>query len=1422
MCDICPPSEVDDFSLALLNVYDSRGKSLSLVKEVVIREIEHSDSGTDVLRRNCVATKILSLYAKTKGYHYLQDTLGPFLKNMVGNPTNYIFELEPEKVKDYDEFKENLEHFERCITELTQSLENNMDRMPCVFREVCSTIQTTVSKKFPEAKESAVSAFFFLRYICPALVSPDTEGLLDKPPQPDVRRSLLLLAKVIQNMANGSNNPARLSLVSDRISMIEQKTEIILKILKDIPELGAECSYSTEDKQMPPASIKSLERPYAVALHKFLYNHWEDAHQRLLMERRMRRLMRSKLLTSSPSLRESSPFHGNGTVASSSHGSDDHANDCENKVDPTEEAEATRRLITLIRSLGKPATSYSRHMQPYMRFRIPTRLYEFMSRNSIRDIDQVIEKRPVHEGISNDGTPVLVINIKNMDVEQVDPELILYYFFQVASKMWTDKFYLFYDGTGFTPSNAFPAAAREASQLMIPDEMAHNCVAVYFYNIGSNNLKRLSKIMNTYRSGFYLNPRRTNYYLLTSENITSHFSVHSLNLEERSKQLTTDVKFTYPDVRMVYEDGDEPGNVTIKIGAEYLQVMCSDEVVLSGAKGYVNDTYHYSEIANAYVPADGITGEFVIELKTGTKVIFYGERCGDIVRAILSAKGNVSEREAERKENSVVMKVDDALPTLFNMGLANLCSKNEALQQAAYNLLATLPARFNIDFNRELNGGPGLAIPKNELTMAVSFSETVAASHPHMTYDFLLEFFNSYRSFGSDSRQSSVLYIVPWVKNIYEYVFMADEEKGAEKTATIIRHCVEMTAQNSEEYSFMSLNIWPILCLEDSLSDVIVDEVVRYIVERGLGYEDMENPLAIITSFPTVSLCGTVISRIRDFLAKPMGTENKSISCHPNWKEIEVLVKTLSYLTFDSLLIVEVFLPEIFYLITTFIYTGSSEFRQSLHGILVNVTHSFTSSPKLNAEKKDHLNNIWNELNSARGRLLFGLSDEMKMLSSNKFMLSAVKHIENCAYLLLDLLATVGQPDEGNTWRARWGTFVLKSCFIESLALQCRSFVILGCLAKIEVEDLIVTQVLSVLKDSLTSERQVLNEEYAACTLFCLTKMVEGLPANSKYHAKLFWLALSVLKTGSLTLFSYSLNLVQECLRVLDELGTFKSVGIAEYMMQGREFMEDEWRKIDGMTKVKFSVEFFDLALCASVLRGLEKSATRSSTLKALEIFMEISSKNNVKDNDSTRRYPQYLSYLYFLFLGCRGQESMRDLLWVAGYPEDHVDNTEKADAVPSLLQAFLADDSPDSTITLFLGGHIFQSCEYENMDQRFLDTLQCVMDAEKRVMVYSVIRPKLIRLLEQGNTSGRLEPVLSLASSILDRVDLFANLAEYRKGMQELLISKGFEGLLNDQDGSKSSVFDNHPTSEHTEEQRINQEKFASLLENIIMKRGK
>lgn len=48
-----------------------------------------------------------------------------------------------------------------------------------IFRYLCAHLRAKVLTKFPESKYSAIGGFFFLRFLCPAIVSPESYGLVD-------------------------------------------------------------------------------------------------------------------------------------------------------------------------------------------------------------------------------------------------------------------------------------------------------------------------------------------------------------------------------------------------------------------------------------------------------------------------------------------------------------------------------------------------------------------------------------------------------------------------------------------------------------------------------------------------------------------------------------------------------------------------------------------------------------------------------------------------------------------------------------------------------------------------------------------------------------------------------------------------------------------------------------------------------------------------------------------------------------------------------------------------------------------------------------------------------------------------------------------------------------------------------------------
>lgn len=122
------------------------------------------------------------------------------------------------------------------------------------MREVCHTLQTVSKTKFDDANYTIVAGFYFLRYICPAIVAPPSYGLLDtcatrfffffwialltdctaRFPKKESHRGLVLIAKALQNLANGAKFGAKeshMAPLNETLGVYEDRFECRLGVL---------------------------------------------------------------------------------------------------------------------------------------------------------------------------------------------------------------------------------------------------------------------------------------------------------------------------------------------------------------------------------------------------------------------------------------------------------------------------------------------------------------------------------------------------------------------------------------------------------------------------------------------------------------------------------------------------------------------------------------------------------------------------------------------------------------------------------------------------------------------------------------------------------------------------------------------------------------------------------------------------------------------------------------------------------------------------------------------------------------------------------------------------------------------------------------------------------------------------------------
>ncbi len=110
----------------------------------------------------------------------------------------------PKKVVPAEQAAKNIAHIASISARFLAQIMSSEMAFPASFQVICRDVRRIVGQKFNDFWPRAVGGFFFLRFVCPAIASPTTSGLLD--PGFNVtknsRRLLILITKVLQNIAN--------------------------------------------------------------------------------------------------------------------------------------------------------------------------------------------------------------------------------------------------------------------------------------------------------------------------------------------------------------------------------------------------------------------------------------------------------------------------------------------------------------------------------------------------------------------------------------------------------------------------------------------------------------------------------------------------------------------------------------------------------------------------------------------------------------------------------------------------------------------------------------------------------------------------------------------------------------------------------------------------------------------------------------------------------------------------------------------------------------------------------------------------------------------------------------------------------------------------------------------------------------------
>ncbi|MFT7817704.1 ras GTPase-activating protein 1-like [Arapaima gigas] len=187
----------------LLKIFRHMKIEALLLRTLNDREISMEDEATTLFRATTLASTLMEQYMKATAtpfvLHVLKDTI---LKIM---ECKQSCELNPSKLEKNEDVNLNQAHLLNILSELVEKIFSAADILPRTLRFIYGCLQKSVQKKWPQnttMRTRVVSGFVFLRLICPAILNPRMFNIITDPPSPTAARTLTLVAKSVQNLAN--------------------------------------------------------------------------------------------------------------------------------------------------------------------------------------------------------------------------------------------------------------------------------------------------------------------------------------------------------------------------------------------------------------------------------------------------------------------------------------------------------------------------------------------------------------------------------------------------------------------------------------------------------------------------------------------------------------------------------------------------------------------------------------------------------------------------------------------------------------------------------------------------------------------------------------------------------------------------------------------------------------------------------------------------------------------------------------------------------------------------------------------------------------------------------------------------------------------------------------------------------------------
>ncbi|KAK3870094.1 hypothetical protein Pcinc_024645 [Petrolisthes cinctipes] len=1187
--------QMDELARVFVTLFDAKHLLSPLLWNMFYKEVEVSDCMQTLFRGNSLGSKIMSFCFKIYGMTYLHNLLEPLIRPLVDDPgTSY--EVDPARLDPAEDVEHNRSNLIALTQRVFTAIVYSSDKFPPQLRSMCHCLYQVLSKRFPQFPQNnigAVGTVIFLRFINPAIVSPCETGILDRQPSQQVKRGLMLMSKILQNIANHVEFSKEQHMVPFN-DFVRQHFEGARRFFIQI---ASDC----ESVEQASHSISFISDANVHALHRLLWNHQEKIGEYLSSSRDHKAVGRR-------------PFD---------------------------------KMATLLAYLGPPEHKPIDSQWSSMDM-TSTKFEEIMSKHNMHEKDEFKSIKTLNifyqAGTSRAGNPVFYYIARRYKIGETNGDLLIYHVILTLKPICRKPFELVVDFTHTCADNRFRTEFLQKWFVVLPEVAYENIHAAYIYNANSwvreytKYHDRILAPLKGHKKLVFLDaPARLNDYIDPDQ---QKLPGATTSLDEDLKVFNNALKLSHKDTK-----------VAIKVGPSAIQVTSAEKTKVLSHSVLLNDVYYASEIEEVCLVDDN---QFTLTIANESGPLsFIHNDCDSIVQAIIHIRARWELSQPDSVTVHQKIRPKDVPGTLLNMALLNLGSLDPNLRTAAYNLLCALTATFDLRIEGQLLETSGLCIPSNNTIFIKSVSEKLGLNEPHLTLEFLEECIQGFRASSIELKHLCLEYMTPWLPNLTRFCSHPDDKKRA-KVAMILDKLITLTIEEVEMYPSIQAKIWGNIGQVSELIDMVLDSFIKRSVTGGLGSgqaEIMADTAVALASANVASVARKVIGRLCRVIDKTCTSPTQTLEAHMMWDDIAILARYLLMLSFNNCLDVARHLPYLFHIITFLVCTGPLSMRASTHGLVINIIHSLCTctKPSFLENTQRVLRLSLDEFSLPKFYLLFGIS-KVKSAAVTAFR-SSYRHtgergmrfgtdrshsytvtdkeklqltsLETITDALLEMMEACMRDIPDCDWLQTWTGLAKSFAFQYNPALQPRALIVFGCISK-SIVDQDIKQLLRILVKALESFSDI---TLIDSIIMCLTRLQPLLRPESAIHQALFWVAVSVLQLDEVSLYASGLALLEQNLHTLDSQGSFDKRTLEQVMMSTRESLEWFFKQLDHSVGLSFKGNFH-FALVGHLLKGLRHPtpATVSRTSRVLLTLLSIVAKPHKRDKFEVT--PESVAYL--------------------------------------------------------------------------------------------------------------------------------------------------------------------------------------------------